>query len=81
MCNLANHSSGAGAPRNGLVFRQFLLLIAHGGGRRVGLVGAVGVEDGGDDAVAVVDGFDPGVDVLGVVGLDVDKRVRGFGAV
>ena len=30
-------------------------------------MGAVGVEDGGDDAVAVVDGFDPGVDVVGVV--------------
>ena len=44
-------------------------------------MGAVGVEDGGDDAVAVVDGFDPGVDVFGVVGLDVDKLVRGFGAV
>ena len=81
MCNLANHSSGAGAPRNGLVVRQFLLLIAHGGSRRVGLVGAVGVEDGGDDAVAVVDGFDPGVDVFGVVTFDVDKLVWGFGAV
>lgn len=81
MCNLANHSSGAGAPRNGLVVRQFLLLIAHGGGWWVGLVGAVGVQDGGDDAVAVVDGFDPGVDIVGVVALDVDKLVWGFGAV
>ena len=44
-------------------------------------MGAVGVKDGGNDAVAVVDGFNPGVDVLGVVGLDVDKLVRGFGAV
>ena len=44
-------------------------------------MGAVGVEDGGDDAVAVVDGFDPGIDVVGVVTLDVDKRVGGFGAV
>ena len=44
-------------------------------------MGAVGVEDGGDDAVAVVDGFDPGVDVFGVVTFDVDKLVWGFGAV
>ena len=34
-------------------------------------MGAVGVEDGGDDAVAVVDGLDPGVDLVHAVGIDV----------
>lgn len=44
-------------------------------------MGAVGVQDGGDDAVAVVDGLDPLVDVVGVIALYVHELVWGFGAV
>lgn len=51
----------------------------HLAGRRVGGVGAVGVEDGGHDAVAVVDGLDPGGGVLVAGGFDVDDLVRGVG--
>ena len=51
----------------------------HLAGGWVGGVGAVGIEDGGHDAVAVVDGLDPGGGVLVAGGFDVDDLVRGIG--
>ncbi len=47
----------------------------------IGGVGAVGVEDGGHDSVAVVDGLDPSVDIFGALRFGVDERVRSLSAV
>ena len=65
----------------GLFAGQLRVLGADLASRRIGGVGAVGVEDGRNDAVAVVDGLDPRVDIFSTFGFGVDKRVRGFRAV
>ena len=56
---------------------QLVQLGQHVAGRRVGGVGAVGVEDRRSDSVVVFDGLDPGGGVLVAGGFDIDYFVRG----
>lgn len=57
---------------------QLVDLSQHVASRRVGGVGAVGVEDGRHDSVAVVDGLDPGGGALVAGGFHIDDFVRGI---
>ena len=65
----------------GLFAGQLRVLGADLASSGIGGVGAVGVEDGGHDSVAVVDGLDPRVDIFGALRFGVDKRVRSLSAV
>ena len=65
----------------GLFAGQLRVLGADLASSGIGGVGAVGVEDGGHDAVAVVDGLDPSVDFFGAFRFGVDERVRSLSAI